>query len=49
MRSYDDLKAEMESNNESAISLKKVKCFFENYVFSTRMLKGSLSEGWKKS
>ena len=54
MKSYDELKAEMEAiqqhmveakKNERGNALKKVKRLFKEFGFTTGMLKGSLTEG----
>ena len=56
MKSYDELKAEMESiqqqmveakKNERANALKEVKRFCKEFGFTAGMLKGSLAEGRK--
>ena len=58
MKSYDELKAEMEAiqqqmvkanKNERANAVKEVKRLREEFGFSAGMLKGSLAEGRKKS
>ena len=58
VKSYDDLKAEMETiqqqmveakKNERANALKEVKCLCKEFGFTASMLKGSLAEGRKKS
>jgi len=58
MKSYDELKAEMETiqqqtveakKNERANVLKEVKRLFKKFGFTAGMLKGSLAEGRKKS
>ena len=58
MRSYDELKADMEAiqqqmveakKNERANTLKEVKRLCKKFGFTAGMLKGSLSEGRKKS
>ena len=58
MKSYDDLKAEMEAiqqqiieamKNECANTLKEVKRLCKELGFIAGMLKGSLAEGRKKS
>ena len=58
MKSYDELKAEMETiqqqmieakKNERTDSLKEVKRLCKGFGFNTGMLKGSLAEGRKKS
>ena len=57
IKSYDELKAEMESihqkmsktkKNERTDALKEVKRLCKEFGFATGMLKGSLVEGWKK-
>ena len=57
MKSYDDLKAEMETiqqqmveakKNERANALKEVKRLCKEFGFTASMLKGSLAEGRKK-
>lgn len=54
MKSYDELKAEMETiqqqmaeakKNERADALKKVKELCKEFGFTAGMLKGSLAEG----
>ena len=55
MKSYDELKAEMETiqqmveakKNESANALKEVKRLCKEFGFTAGMLKGSLAEGRK--
>ena len=58
MKSYDELKAEMEAiqqqmveakKNERAKALKEVKRHCEEFGFTTAMLNGSLAEGRKKN
>ena len=58
MKSYDELKADMEAiqqqmgeakKNERANTLKEVKCLCKKFGFTAGMLKGSLAEGRKKS
>jgi hypothetical protein len=58
MKSYDGLKAEMEAiqqqmveakKSERANAMKEVKYLFKEFRFTAVMLKGSLSEGRKKS
>ena len=58
MKSYEELKAEMEAiqqqmvkanKNERANAVKEVKRLREEFGFSAGMLKGSLAEGRKKS
>ena len=58
MKSYDELKAEMEAiqqemveakNNERANALKEVKRLCKEFGFTACMLKGSLAEGRKKN
>ena len=58
MKSYDELKAEMEAiqqqmveakKNERAYALKEVKCLCKEFSFNAGMMKGSLAEGSKKS
>jgi len=57
MKSYDELKAEMESiqhqmveakKNERANALKEVKCLCKEFGYTACMLKGALAEGRKK-
>ena len=57
MKSYDELKAQMESiqqqiaeakKNEHADPLKEVKRLCKKFGFTAGMLKGSLAEGRKK-
>ncbi len=57
MKSYDELKAEMEAiqgqmakakKNERAEALKTVKRLCKEFSFTAGMLKGSLAEGRKK-
>ncbi len=57
MKSYDELKAEMETfqqqmvkakKNERTNALKKVKRLCKEFGFAAGMLKGSLAEGRKK-
>ena len=57
MKSYDELKAEMEAiqqqmveakKNERANALKEVKRLCKEFGFTAGMLKGSLAEGIKK-
>ena len=57
MKSYDELKAEMEAiqkqmveanKNERANTLKEVKRLSKEFGFNAGMLKGSLAEGQKK-
>jgi hypothetical protein len=57
MKSYDELKADMEvlqqqmveaKKNESADALKKVKRLCKEFGFTAGMLKGALAEGRKK-
>ena len=57
MKSYDELKAEMEAiqqqmveakKNERADALKQVKRLCKEFGFTAGMLKGSLAEGRKK-
>ena len=57
MKSYDELKAEMEvihqqmvgvNKNERDIELKEVKRLSKEFGFSAGMLKGSLTEGGKR-
>ena len=57
MKSYDELKAEMETiqqqmgeakKNESTDALKEVKPLCKEFSFTDGMLKGSLAEGRKK-
>jgi hypothetical protein len=57
MKSYDELKAEMETiqqqmaeakKNERTSALKKVKRLCKEFEFTTGMLKGALAEGRKK-
>ena len=55
MKSYDELKAEMETiqqqmveaKNERASALKEVKRLCKEFRFKAGMLKGSLAEGRK--
>lgn len=56
MKSYDELKAEMEAiqqqmvearNHERANAPKEVKCLCKEFVFTAGMLKGPLTEGRK--
>ena len=58
MKSYDELKAEMEliqqqmaeaKKNELANALKEVKRLCKQFGFMAGMLKGALAEGRKKS
>ena len=58
MKSYDELKAEMETiqqqmaeakKNERAAALKKVKELCKEFGITAGMFKGSLAEGRKKS
>jgi hypothetical protein len=58
MKSYDELKAEMEAiqqqmveakKSERANALKEVKRLCKEFGFTAGMLKGSLAEGRKKS
>ncbi len=58
MKSYDELKADMEAiqwqiveakKNECANTLKEVKRLCKEFGFTAGMLKGSLAEGSKKS
>ena len=58
MKSYDELKAEMETiqqqmaeakKNERTDALKKVKELCKEYSFTAGMLKGSLAEGRRKN
>ena len=57
MKSYDELKAEMETiqqqmaeakKNERTVALKKVKELCKEFGFTAGMLKGALAEGRKK-
>ena len=57
MKSYDELKAEMQTiqqqmaeakKNERANTLKEVKPLCKEFGFTAGMLKGSLGEGRKK-
>lgn len=57
MKSYDELKAEMETiqqqmveakKNERTDALKKVKELCKEFRFTAGMLKGALAEGRKK-
>ena len=57
MKSYDDLKAEMETilqqmaeakKNERTVALKKVKELCKEFGFTAGMLKGVLAEGRKQ-
>ena len=56
MKSYDELKAEMEAiqqqmvkakKSERTVALKKVKELCKEFEFTAGMLKGSLAEGRK--
>ena len=59
MKSYDELKAEMEAiqqqmveeakKNERANALKEVKRLCKEFGYTAGMLKGSLAEGRKKN
>ena len=58
MKSYDDQKAKIEAiqqqmlkanKNEFANAFKAVKRFCKEFGFTVVILKGSLTEGWKKS
>ena len=58
MKSYDELKAEMEAiqqqmveanKNELAYELKEVIRFFIEFGLTASILKGSFAEVWKKS
>ena len=58
MKSYDELKAEMETiqqqmveakKNERANALKEVKLLCKEFGLTTGMLKGSLAEGERRS
>ena len=58
MKSYDELKTDMEAiqqqmveakKNERANTLKEVKRLCKEFGFTAEMLKGSLVEGRKKS
>ena len=58
MKSYDELKAEMEAiqqqmveakKNESANALKEVKHLSKEFGFTAGMFRGSLAEGRKKN
>jgi hypothetical protein len=58
VKSYDELKAEMETiqqqmveakKNERANALKEIKRLCKEFGFTARMLKGSLAKGRKKS
>ena len=58
MKSYDELKAEMETiqqqmveakKNERTNALKEVKRLCKEFDFTAGMLKGALAEGRKKS
>ena len=58
MKSYDELKAEMEAiqqqmieakKNERANALKEVKRLCKDFGFAAGMLKGSVADGRKKS
>ena len=58
MKSYDELKAEMEvihqqmveaKKNERANALKEVKRLWKEFGFTVGMLKGLLADGRKKS
>ena len=57
MKSYDELKGEMEAiqqqmveakKNERANALKEVKRFCKEFCFTAGMLKGALAQGRKK-
>ena len=57
MKSYDELKAEMETiqqqmaetkKNERTVALKKVKELCKEFGFTVGLLKGSLAEGRTK-
>ena len=57
MKSYDELKAEMEAiqqqmveakKSERTNALKEVKRLCKKFGFTAGMLKGALTEGWKK-
>ena len=57
MKSYDDLKPEMEAiqqqmvkakKNQRANAFKEVKRLWKEFGFTAEMLKGSLAEGKKK-
>ena len=57
MKSYDELRAEMETiqqqmaaakKNEFTNALKEVKRLCKEFEFTAGMLKGSLVAGWKK-
>ena len=57
MKSYDDLRVEMEAiqkqmveakKSERANALKEVKRLCKEFGFTAGMVKGSLAEGWKK-
>ena len=56
MKSYDELKAEIETiqnqmveakKSEDTVTLKKVKELFEKFGFTTGMFKGALAAGRK--
>jgi hypothetical protein len=56
MKSYDELKAEMEAiqqqmveakKNERANALREVKLLFKEFGFTAGMLKGALAQGRK--
>jgi uncharacterized membrane protein (DUF106 family) len=58
MKSYDELKTEMETiqqqmaeakKSERTVALKKVKELCKEFSFTVGMLKGALTEGRKKS
>ena len=58
MKSYDELKDEMEAiqqqmveakKNEGTVALEKVKELCKEFGFTAGMLKGALAEGRKKS
>ncbi len=54
MKSYDELKAEMETIQQQMVEaekneLKEVKRLCKEFGFTAGMLKGSLAEGHKKS
>ena len=49
MKSYDELKAEMETIQQQMVEAKKkVKEFRKEFGFTAGMLKGALAEGRKK-
>jgi uncharacterized membrane protein (DUF106 family) len=57
MKSYDELKAEMEAiqpqmvkakKSERTVALKKIKELCKEFGFTVGMLKGAHAEGWEK-